>query len=146
MSAAAELERLADGRFAPGCSGNPRGRPPTPLEIRRVLAAKQWSALARLLRNIESGNDAAANTAAIWLLEQHIGKPVQQLEAQVTDIGAAHLLAVSAAANAAVILDLPAEAGQTPELAEPEPAPLLDWAGLDAPVQHAPQRTPEFDR
>ena len=132
MSAAAELERLADGRFAPGCSGNPRGRPPTPLEIRRVLAAKQWSALARLLRNIESGNDAAANTAAIWLLEQHIGKPVQQLEAQVTDIGAAHLLAASA--------------GQTPELAEPEPAPLLDWAGLDAPVQHAPQRTPEFDR
>ena len=68
MSAAAELERLADGRFAPGCSGNPRGRPPTPLEIRRVLAAKQWSALARLLRNIESGNDGVALALSLVLL------------------------------------------------------------------------------
>lgn len=131
------LSRLASGQWAPGHSGNPKGRPPTPGVIRRLIAARQFHALARIYRNIEHGGDQAANTAAIWLVEQHIGKPVQQIDAQVTDLGAAHLLAVSQ--QASTVLD----AAPEPE-PEPEPAPLLDWAGLPAPVQLAPVAVPEF--
>jgi hypothetical protein len=64
-----------------GTSGNPRGRPPVPRDIRTLAKAQSQGALMALGEIMRRGKpDAARVSAAVALLDRAWGKPVQAVE------------------------------------------------------------------
>lgn len=78
-----------NGRFAPGRSGNPRGRPrETPEEFAllskiRSLSDKAVSALESVLDDDDAPADAKIKAANI-VIERQLGKPKQEIASNVT--------------------------------------------------------------
>jgi hypothetical protein len=69
--------RTGGGRFAPGASGNPGGRPPEEREVLRLARAKGVEAIERLAYWMASDNPKASISAANALLDRAFGKPNQ---------------------------------------------------------------------
>jgi hypothetical protein len=71
------------GRFAPGMTGNPAGRPVVAAEIKKLAREYTLVAMKRLIKIIEDDNHPGqTHVAAISLLwDRGYGKPVQQIEA-----------------------------------------------------------------
>ena len=77
--------RTDKGRFAPGVSGNPRGRPKLPAEIKEMFQAKGPEALAVLARCLESSDDRIAIAAATAILDRGYGRPSQTIDASISE-------------------------------------------------------------
>lgn len=74
--------RLSSGRFAPGVSGNPSGRPSGYAEFRALCREHSDKAVATLAARLESEDDHAAISAAKTLLEHGWGKPRQSIDVE----------------------------------------------------------------
>lgn len=70
------------GKWAPGVSGNPNGRPRTSPEIREALARQTPRAIEAIGEILNSPETRASDRlrAAELVLAYHIGKPVQTIE------------------------------------------------------------------
>jgi uncharacterized protein DUF5681 len=69
------------GRFAPGISGNPSGRPKVEGEVRDLARRYTKRAIRRLAELIKSSNERVAVVAATALLDRGWGRPAQALTA-----------------------------------------------------------------
>jgi hypothetical protein len=67
------------GRFKPGFSGYPPGRPPVPPEVREAARALGPEAIERLAHWMRSNDPTASIPAAKLLLERGYGKSVQPI-------------------------------------------------------------------
>ncbi len=81
--------------FEPGQSGNPKGRPATPPEVKEALTALTLPAV-KALSDILAGKDQRLRLiAAQTVLDRTLGKAIAQLDVKVDQsIGAAHLEAL----------------------------------------------------
>ena len=74
--------RLPNGRFAPGVSPNPGGRPKGLAELQELARSHSATAIARLAYIAEHGKSEQAQIAAcIALLDRGYGKPTQPMAA-----------------------------------------------------------------
>lgn len=82
-----ELIRDEKGRFMPGCSGNPGGRPKTPAEFRQLAQEATTLALERVIDILKNPatKDRDVIAAAQEVMDRAYGKPSQQIEASVED-------------------------------------------------------------
>ncbi len=72
--------RRADGKFTPGCSGNPGGRPKAIADIRELARQHSDTAINTLVKIASSGKSEAARvSASAALLDRGWGKPTQPL-------------------------------------------------------------------
>jgi len=114
------ISKRINGKFAPGHSGNPTGRPPVPPEIQEMLCSLVEPA-ARAIAEALQGNDPRLKLiAAQEVFNRVYGKAPASVEFKGLDAGAAHiaaLTALTAIANGA-------ETGDIIDV-EPEPVPLL---------------------
>ena len=62
-----------------GESGNPKGKPPTPAELRQKAQCYSVESLERLVSWMQSDNPKASVTAADKILERGFGKPEQPI-------------------------------------------------------------------
>lgn len=71
-----------NGRFKPGQSGNPNGRPKVVNEFKKIALEYVPDALKFLYDTMNADNKpvSARVTAAMALLDRGLGKPIQQLE------------------------------------------------------------------
>jgi hypothetical protein len=73
--------RIIGRPFPRGTTGNPRGRPKIPADVRAVAKAQSHAALLALADVLRRGNPAAARvSAATAILDRAWGKPMQPLE------------------------------------------------------------------
>ena len=72
--------RQPNGRFVPGTSGNPGGRPKVPMDVRSPLAAGSLAAAQRLVELIKSEDERVSLSASLALLDRVLGKPPASLE------------------------------------------------------------------
>jgi hypothetical protein len=113
--------------FQKGQSGNPGGKPKAADAILRRLGSLGMRAVARLETLLDSENEQIAKGAADTILAYTLGKPRQQVTAEIThNVGAsaAHLMALaskphpvldlSANANTLITLDNPASTSKQP--------------------------------
>ena len=83
-------ERLKAIGFQPGQSGNPKGRPPLPAEVKEAMASWSLEAIQVLVNVMQSSdNDAAKVKAATYILGPFVSKAPQQIDVdvQVTSFG-----------------------------------------------------------
>jgi hypothetical protein len=73
------VERVERGRFAPGASGNPNGRPKIASEIRDLARVHGPHAIARLVELSKSRDGAVAVNACRTLLDRGYGRPEQAI-------------------------------------------------------------------
>lgn len=109
--------RTGLGRFAPGISGNPNGRPAFPPELRGRLETSAPHAIDRLIGLLDSDDERIVALAADAILTRLYGRPAQNTETK-TEVGSvqqAHLRALQdimlrrqAGQEAVVIIDAPA--------------------------------------
>jgi uncharacterized protein DUF5681 len=71
-------DRTKKGRFAPGVSGNPGGRPKLPAEMKEMFQAKAPEAFEVLCRHLNSNDARVSVIAAREILDRAYGRPVQQ--------------------------------------------------------------------
>jgi hypothetical protein len=74
------MERDDLGRFVPGASGNPGGRPKPPDGLRTRLAELSPRALERLGKLLDSGDERIRLEAAKAILDRHLGRPAIQAD------------------------------------------------------------------
>ena len=67
------------GKFVKGQSGNPRGRPGEPPEVRRLARSHCRRAIERLAELMEDGDGRIAVAAAKVLLDRAYGQPTTHL-------------------------------------------------------------------
>lgn len=98
---------MSDTKFEPGKSGNPRGRPKIPAEVRELARALSVEAIethAAIMRDVEAP-PAARGASANAILDRAWGKPAQAITGEdgegpvevaltVTDLDRAKALAV----------------------------------------------------
>jgi hypothetical protein len=68
------------GRFVPGTSGNPGGRPKPPDGLRTRLAELSPLAVERLGELLDSGDERVRLEAARAILDRHLGRPAIQAD------------------------------------------------------------------
>jgi hypothetical protein len=97
-----QVTRLPTGRWAPGQSPNPGGRPKVAGVVRELARQHTEMAITTLVEICEHGqNEMARIAAAIALLDRAWGKPTMAVEVQeALDIGALLLEAHRKAATA----------------------------------------------
>jgi hypothetical protein len=77
-----QASRLADGRFAPGASPNPGGRPKDIGDVRELARSHTAESVETLATIMRSGKSEVARiTAATSLLDRGWGRPVQTIDA-----------------------------------------------------------------
>ena len=74
------VDRTREGRWLPGASPNPGGRPSTPPEIREALQAGSLAAAQRLVGLVADPDPRIALAASVAVLDRVLGKPAQALE------------------------------------------------------------------
>ena len=74
------VERTREGRWLPGTSPNPGGRPRTDPAIREALEAGSLAAARRLVALTGSEDERVALAASVALLDRVLGRPAQALE------------------------------------------------------------------
>jgi hypothetical protein len=85
------------GRFPPGRSGNPSGRPALAPEVRaavqEIFAAASAEAAERLVNLMRDEDPRVSAAAAVHILDRLLGKvaPPAEAKEKAEDIGAAHL-------------------------------------------------------
>lgn len=72
--------RADDGRFKPGVSGNPGGRPAGLEEIRQLAQQHAPEAIQKLVDHMRSKDERVSISACNALLDRAYGKPVQTAE------------------------------------------------------------------
>ena len=77
--------RKDNGRFAPGISGNPGGRPKLPAEMREIFQAKAPEAFEVLCKHLNAKDPRVAVAAATQILDRAYGRPVQQVDANINE-------------------------------------------------------------
>ena len=105
------------GCFKNGESGNPGGRPKLPADIREAFKARASEALEVLTRCLQSDDERIAMAAAQAILDRGYGKPVQQVDANISEGGVRYAEVPRKAESAEQWLQL-----QAPALANAEPA------------------------
>jgi hypothetical protein len=68
------------GRFVPGTSGNPGGRPRPPDGLRTSLAKLSPLAIRRLGELLDSADERVRLEAAKTILDRHLGRPAIQAD------------------------------------------------------------------
>jgi hypothetical protein len=71
--------RKDNGRFAPGISGNPGGRPKLPAEMKEIFQAKGLEAAEILVKHLHAADPRVSVAAAREILDRAYGKPVQSI-------------------------------------------------------------------
>lgn len=70
----------------PGYTGNPNGRPKMPEEMKRAFRDAAPEALATLLQIAREGeNESSRVKASEVILDRAYGKPIQSVEAEITE-------------------------------------------------------------
>ena len=111
------------GRFVPGSSGNPGGRPKPPDGLRTRLAELSPLAVERLGELLDSDDERVRLEAARTILDRHLGRPAIQADLTVRGGASAdHLQALIEVArrrrDEPVMLDGPAVLEITPSLSD----------------------------
>ena len=96
------MQRVTGGRFAPGTSGNPGGRPPIPDDIKSMLKDLVPDSVKALHAAINGGDPRLAVQAASVVLDRVYGRPHQSasIETNTQSGPEAHLQALIAMASA----------------------------------------------
>src|SRR5262245_57806464 len=71
--------RTGNGRFAPGASGNPGGRPKLPAEMREIFQSKGLEAAEILVKHLHASEPMVSVAAAREMLDRAYGKATQQI-------------------------------------------------------------------
>ena len=79
------VNRTDKGRFAPGWSGNPTGRPKLPAEMKEMFQAKAPEAFKVLCKHLHSTDPRVSVSAATQILDRAYGRPVQSIDANIND-------------------------------------------------------------
>jgi hypothetical protein len=79
--------RTGRGQWQKGQSGNPTGRPKLPAEMKEMFQAKAPEAFEVLCKHLHANDPKVSVTAAKEILDRAYGRPVQSIDANVTDDG-----------------------------------------------------------
>ena len=79
-----EIKRDGLGRFQPGCSGNPSGRPRVNSEVKELLKAHSIDAARKVIELLNCGNHKVELAAAQEILNRTEGKPTQVQDLQIS--------------------------------------------------------------
>jgi hypothetical protein len=86
-----ERSRMANhtgkGCFKKGESGNPGGRPKLPAEMREMFQANAPEAFEVLCKHLHANDPKVSVTAAKEILDRAYGRPLQSIDANVTEDG-----------------------------------------------------------
>jgi hypothetical protein len=74
--------RAAGGRFVPGVSGNPGGRPKENDEVKQLARQHTEAAITRLVQWMQDDNPKASVAACIALLDRGWGRPTQAISGE----------------------------------------------------------------
>src|SRR5262245_44110897 len=77
--------RTGRGQWQKGVSGNPTGRPKLPAEMKEMFQAKAPEAFEVLSRHLQSPDAKVAIAAATQILDRAYGRPVQSIDANITE-------------------------------------------------------------
>src|SRR5262245_7114065 len=77
--------RTENGRFAPGVSGNPSGRPKLPAEVKEMFQAKAPEAFEVLCKLLHAHDPKVSVIAAREILNRAYGRPVQSIDASINE-------------------------------------------------------------
>lgn len=80
--------RDVSGRWLPGTSPNPAGRPTMPAEVREILAEATPKAVARLVELMDDEDPRVALVACREIMDRSLGKASQAVEAQAAPVQA----------------------------------------------------------
>lgn len=77
------MQQIMKGRFRPGQSGNPGGRPRVPEEVREMLQALTPRAVVALAEALDGDDARLRFLAAQEVLNRSLGKPHQSTDVEV---------------------------------------------------------------
>ncbi len=83
--------RNANGRFVPGQSGNPQGRPGLDPEVKEILSAAAPDAARKLVELSQSNDERVATVASQAILDRLYGKPATATDLKVQGMDGAAL-------------------------------------------------------
>ncbi len=87
------------GHWLPGQSGNPRGKPATPPEVKLMLGVLTEDAVRALADALHSDDERVRVTAAVQVLDRVLGKPAPAGATEAGGTAQAHIAALNALAN-----------------------------------------------
>jgi hypothetical protein len=74
------IDRTPNGRWTPGITGNPGGRPKIAPDVRSALEAGSLAAAQRLVELVSSADERVALSASMALLDRVLGKAPASIE------------------------------------------------------------------